>query len=158
VVGISTGVLNLRRTADGRDGWFDLTPDNIELDARAGDAIDAGFVARDRIQASLADPQVMLDSVFCVAPGVRLKQELTPTGEGFETSAVTLETTQGIRGSVNIDQRVAQLVGRNDGQRPFSQLIADMAATLGMDPGQLVGPMLTVGRLLLEKGILRVLR
>ncbi|MFT5433012.1 MAG: hypothetical protein ACI9OJ_003717 [Myxococcota bacterium] len=156
ITGVSTGIINLRKTTSGRDGWFEVSQEDVTIDAEAGSAIEAGLLARDLFAAAAANSKLIEDHAFLVADGVKLEQVLQSDGDAWAPETVRLLTTRGICGSVNVDARVAHLVARSNGQRTFGSLIAEVAASLGRDPRDLTGPLTVVARLLATRGILRL--
>ncbi len=141
------------RRSKGRRNWFRADDAPEKMLGPCGDHIVQGFELRDFLE-TVRDDSTLLNTRLRVSPDVRLERQSVPSTEGWAEQVVQLHLTRGLAYSGRIDPFVANLVIGCDGQRRLSDLVADMAASLGADPVSIASTCCGVVRGLIERGFL----
>ncbi len=149
---IGAGLITMRRSK-GRRNWFRADDAPEKMLGPCGDHIVQGFELRDFLE-TVRDDSTLLNTRLRVSPDVRLERQSVPSTEGWAEQVVQLHLTRGLAYSGRIDPFVANLVIGCDGQRRLSDLVADMAASLGADPVSIASTCCGVVRGLIERGFL----
>jgi SAM-dependent methyltransferase len=145
---IGSGLITMRR----RDGanWFRSDEAPADMSFPCGDDIVLAFEAGNAL--STANDRSLLEWRLALAGGVRLLLDCQPSVSGWRPVGAQILRTTGLRYRGTIDVHSSQVLAGFDGKRSFGELLADMAAELGMDPGALAGRAAPIVRRLIEQG------
>jgi SAM-dependent methyltransferase len=149
---ISGGLITMRRSS-GHANWFRADDAPEKMLGPCGEHIVLGFELRDFLE-TVRDDSTLLNTGLRVSPDVRLERQCVPSAEGWVEEAVQLHLTRGPAYSGRIDPYVANLVIGCDGERRLGDLVAEMAASLGVDPANMISTVCGVVRRLIERGFL----
>lgn len=149
---VGAGLITMRRSS-AHANWFQADDAPEKMLGPCGDYIARGFELRDFLE-TVRDDSTLLNTVLRFSPDVRLERQCVPSPEGWVEQVVQLHLTRGPAYSGNIDSFVANLVIGCDGRRRLSDLVADMATSLGADVADIRSTCCGVVRRLVERGFL----
>jgi SAM-dependent methyltransferase len=149
---VSGGVITLRRRS-AASNWFRADDGPEKMLGPAGESVLLGFELRDFLEANRDDARLLLRAVR-VSPDVRLHQTLTPAPDGWMPTETQVCLMRGLGYTGNIDPYMARLMSGCNGKRVLSDVIGEMANSLGKEPSEVIPACLSVIRPLLERGFL----
>ena len=148
VEAVAFGVLALRRRADGRPPQVRLDEVDQPVDATWGEEVLDHFVRLDALDGDL------LDLIPVLREDVRLHQVARRSPEGWLADDQLLQQQAGLRWSGGVDAYGATLLAGCDGTRRVGDLLAVLASSAGLSPGEAAEQVLPVVRQLVEQGFL----
>jgi hypothetical protein len=153
VFSVSDGLIAMRRRGDSRrPNWVefeDLPPRKTQP---CGDAVWQFFQAQDAL-ADLTDER-LLEHRLRMAPGLVLESAREWTGEEWKSTAFTLRQNLGLRLFAAADTNVANLARLCDGSSTLRDLLARMAAELGVEFDSVASGCLAIVRQMMSRGFL----
>ncbi len=152
IVAVSAGMITLCRTS-GKTHWFRADEAPEKMLGPCGDDIARGFEVRNFLE-TLKEDSSLLDACFHFSPDVLLDRQSTPSYEGWVEKSAQLHLAKGLAYTGNVDSYVANLVIRCNGKRPLKDLLAEMSASLGVDPVNITPAFCGIMRRLAEQGFL----
>jgi len=149
----SAGIVVLRRRSN-QPNWFvaDDYPGNTQ--GPCGHEILRWFLSKDYLQAH-QDDRDLINAILQLSPDAQLTQQSQPNKDGgWRVAHVAVSRVAGFVHRDEINPIVANFLGQFDGQRPLSELITEVAHTLGQTPDDVSKKVLSVVRQLVLQGIL----
>jgi methylase of polypeptide subunit release factors len=148
---INPGMLVLRRRR-GNNWYHMLTVPGEPVD-------DVGDAVRDRIAACdflelCQDDESLLDATLRISTAVELEQRFSRTDEGWDSTRVALQVTEGLPLEAEIDLPVLAFLNQVDGKRSVRECIGSFCELTGAEPGELTRQLLPAIRLFVGNGIL----
>ncbi len=149
---IGAGLITMRKSAD-KTNWFRADESPERMQGPCGESIARGFELRDFLE-TVKDDNTLLSNCLRYSQDIRLEQQLEPNEQGWKTTASSISLTKGFTYKGNSDPVIANLIIKCDGKKPLKELIPEMAASLGADPGQITPTLCQLIRKLIEQGFL----
>lgn len=152
---ISYGAVILRRRSGGRN-WFraDVSPSGLPTQP-ASAQIERIFAAQDVLE-SLDGEERLLGLRLVLTPEHEMAHFLAAQGGQWVVKGARIKQTEGFPCEGNVDRMVGALLAGCDGQRTLAELVANLAAALGLDPAPIRLPCCRLMRTLLRWGFLTV--
>ena len=148
---IHMGVVAMRKRTRASGNWFRIDEGLEHWNDWVGGVVEETFALGDFL---LKSDDEILNSALKVRPGLRLMKQATWTPEGWKVVGAQLRQTDGMRYGGNIDEPVAALISRCDGQHQLGTLLLETAQAMGADPARVVPGYLGILRKLIERGFL----
>jgi hypothetical protein len=148
---IGFGLIAMRLRGSGT-AWFRAEEAPQDFAMPCGDHLGAVFELADFLDAHPGD--TLLGATLRVAPDVVLDERARPTPDGWSPSDRRLRQTAGLRFDGEVDAGMAAIVTACDGQRPFAAILAEVAASVGVDRGRVEEAAMPVIRRLVQQGFL----
>ncbi|MDX9787844.1 MAG: class I SAM-dependent methyltransferase [Desulfobacterales bacterium] len=150
---VSAGLITMKREA-GKLNHFRAEDGPEKMIGPCGKDIQLGFSLRNFLS-SIRNNNELFETMFQIAPHVRLVREAVPGETGWTDESFQLQLTQGLAYKGNVDPFVANLVVGCNGKQPLKTLLAQMATQLGVDaPEKIAEPVSGVVRELVARGFL----
>lgn len=150
---IGYGLITMRRSEDGSSQLF-LEDGPASVSALIGEYVARGLGLRTQLAGM--DDDAVLATRPALSRDVRLEQVLLPGDGGWEAAGFHLHRTAGLLYEGRIDGPGARLLGRCDGSRPLSELLAELAAELDAPADAVVADALPTVRRMYEQGFLEL--
>jgi hypothetical protein len=148
---IGFGLIAMRLRGSGT-AWFRAEEAPQDFAMPCGDHLGAVFELADFLDAHPGD--TLLGATLRVAPDVVLDERARPTPDGWSPSDRRLRQTAGLRFDGEVDAGMAAIVTACDGQRPLAAILAEVAASVGVDRGRVEEAAMPVIRRLVQQGFL----
>jgi SAM-dependent methyltransferase len=152
VEAIDSGLVTMRRSGSATP-WFKAEDSPETMTFPAGADLLARFESEDFLAAHAGD-KALLATRFRLAFDVRLDQQLIPAEGGWALLGSQLRRTEGLHWSGGVDLDGAGLLARCDGTQTMAALLAEMAASLGTEAGELQSSWPDIVRRLVACGFL----
>lgn len=149
---VSAGLITMRRSS-GHRSWFRAEDGPEKMLGPFGEYILRGFELRDFLE-TVSEDSRLLNMPFCVCPDVRLERHSTPSPAGWVEVRDLLHLEKGLTYTGEVDPYMANLIIGCNGQRPLGDLLADMAASLGVEAVTIQEAFCGIVRRLIERGFL----
>lgn len=148
---INPGMLVLRRRRGAN--WFHM------LTVPGEPTEDVGTAVRERIAACdflelCQDDDSLLDATLRIPTAVELEQRFLRSDEGWSSTRVALQVTDGLPLEAEIDLPVLAFLNQVDGKRNVRECIASFCELTAAEPGELTRQLLPAIRLFIGSGIL----
>ena len=121
----------------------------------AGRQVQRIFDGHDRLR-SLTDDRGLLDDVYALVEGHRIRQCLTYRNGVYASHPATVRMVEDLGIEAHIDPDALDVVFACDGQRPLRELVAEVAAAQDLDQGTLANTAVDALRELLVSGLVSV--
>jgi len=148
---LAYGALTLRRR-EGRN-WAHAEEVAFDRLDPAGEHVER-LLRTHTYLVGIDDGRDLLDGVFALAGRQRLDQTLRPQPGGFAVEGAWLALDDGLGFRAAVDGVAVELVARVDGRRTLREVVAEVASSLDVDPGEAEQAALPVVRRMLELGFL----
>ena len=149
---ISDGLISMRRSS-GRENRYRFDDAPQKTIAPCGDHIVRHFELRDFL-ATMKDDPALLRARLCAAPDVQLERQYKPSDEGWLEVPIQIHLNRGFCYSAALDPYVTNMVLTCDGEKPLSELMAQMASAVGKEPSEIATDFCKIVRGLIERGFL----
>jgi hypothetical protein len=148
---IGFGLVSMRKRSAGA-AWFRAEEAPQDFAVPCGDHIGAAFELADLVERH--GPEELGQMVLRVAPDVVLDEGAVAAPEGWAVTDRRLRQTEGLRRDGEVDPGMAAIVTACDGRAPLAQVLADAAASAGVDVTDVIRAAVPVIRRLVEQGFL----
>ena len=148
---IDAGFISLRGAARGSN-WMRVDRD-AHLEQYSGASILRGFAAHDLVD-RLEDDGALLATALRCGPDLSVAQRLQPAGSGWAVADAECTLVGGTRFVGEVSPLVFHLLTLCRGQMPLSDVLAQVAARLGRDAGEIRQEFLDAVRTLTVQGFL----
>ncbi len=145
---VAFGVLAMRRRPDGRAPQVVLDEVDQPVAATWGEEVLDHFTRLDALEGDV------LDLAWLLRDDVRLHQVGTRSDDGWLADRQVLQQERGVRWTGGVDTYGATLLAGCDGTRRLGDLVAVLAASLGLSFADLAAQVVPVVRRLVEQGFL----
>jgi hypothetical protein len=149
---VSAGLITMRRSSDQRN-WFRAEDGPEKMLGPCGDYIVRGFELRDFLE-TVSEDSMLLKTRFRICPDVLLERQSRPSPEGWVERSALLRLEKGLTYTGQVDPYMANLIIGCHGQRSLGELLADMAASLGVETAHIQEAFCGIVRRLIEQGFL----
>lgn len=153
---ISAGAAVLRRRS-GRANWLatETIPRGQTGHGGCGAQIERIFAGHDLLN-GLDDPAALLNYPLVLCPKHRLEHQLQAENANWSVRSALLKQSEGFEFTGNVDRLMSTLLAGCDGRRLLRDRVAELAAGVGLQFGELAPACVGVLRRLLETGFLTV--
>lgn len=148
---VSIGIITMRRRKAARN-WFWITEEVDQIDAFGGETILQGLFLRSFLSETSSD--ALLDTRLQIVADAVIENVSRSKGSGWQMERTVLRHQKGLHYAGNIDLHIARLIGQCDGRKTLRQLIDELAASLGVEPGKILDSALAAITNLIERGFL----
>lgn len=149
---VDYGLVTMRRRGDAGPGRLRLDDVQGAWDTASGEEIAAGFERHDWLSSTGDD--ALLDARLRVSDAARLRRELVAVRGEWVPVGALLRVEGGIGDGGGIDPLGERVVAGCDGATPLRTLLADLAASAGAAPHEVMPQALLAVRRLVERGAL----
>jgi hypothetical protein len=149
---VSAGLITMRRSSDHRNR-FRAEDGPEKMLGPCGDYIVRGFELRDFLE-TVSEDSMLLKTRFRICPDVLLERQSRPSPEGWVERSALLRLEKGLTYTGQVDPYMANLIIGCHGQRSLGELLADMAASLGVETAHIQQAFCGIVRRLIEQGFL----